>query len=70
MSKRNELSYGFAGIRLRVLCAVIVAATLIGSVAEAADKTSATSGSWATAGTWSPSGAPALNDNVTIASGH
>ena len=70
MSERNGLSYRFAGMRLRVLCAVIFASTLIGSVAQAADKTSANSGSWATAGTWSPSGQPGANDNVTIENGH
>jgi hypothetical protein len=55
MSKRNELSYGFAGIRLRVLCALIVAATLISSVAEAADRfwVAASEANWNDTNNWS-----------------
>ncbi len=56
MSERNGLSYRFAGMRLRVLCAVIgVVATLIGSVAEAANRywVAAASADWSNTANWS-----------------
>lgn len=64
--KRNGVTLATLG---RVLLFVLVGAAWVGE-AQAVLKTSTGTGNWNTAGTWSPSGVPANNDDVVIASPH